>query len=129
MPSILASDDGQSYSLRSQTDVTLTSEDHAKLKTIVNKLFGTQQYEDDKKTFTKMMDQVDDEVDKHPNYVEGIFYINKYSFKDMCLCRSKKPKSIADKICVYDSNSLYIFSHKRCLRKFLVAVTESYAFE
>ena len=58
--------------------------------------------------------------------MEGIFYIHRYTLKQLFLCR--KPKQL-QKICVYDANSLYVLSHKRCLRKFIVAVTESQSFE
>ena len=106
------------------------SEQAIRLEKLKNVMQNLQQAIEDKKGDEIYADIFTDRsyVDPTPNLVEGIFHVEKSSFKAICPCcvKNRDKDEEADKpekkkkIVVYDARSLYIFDHKTKFRQWMV---------
>ena len=87
----MLSDDGESYEVSSdESNLSLTSDEKLKLKSIIARLFGSNNYDTDRNQFNSMLKESKEEKDERPNYEEGIFFVPQKSLKQMITCQKVK---------------------------------------
>lgn len=68
-------------------------------------------------------------IDPTPDFVEGIFYINKTPCRPRYCKRESDTKIYKPKVVIFDRRSLYLFHTDTCCRQWMVTITQGNIFD